>query len=250
MRTPVDLVQGRIVDYDERRGELVIRARYSDWRSMVQREYRSCLVQLIDSRPISAAQRKTCYKLLREVAEFTGMSLDRTKQELKRRFAEEELGDSLASDFSLSNVPMSVAASFQRWLVRLILDYEIPLSFPLLDYVDDIPSYIYACAVRKKCCVCGRHAEAHHHERIGMGRNRDEIDQSGMLMEPLCREHHKECHKMPQEDFDAKYHISPVKIDALLKAVYHFDGERARFEPGDGFDFREAKAEGTDSDNV
>lgn len=249
MRTPVDVVKGTVVDYDERRGEIVIRAKYSDWRSMVQREYKSCLVQLIDSRPISNRQRKTCYKLLREIAEFTGMTLDRTKAELKRKFAEDELGDSLATDFSLSNVPMSVAAAFQRYLVRLILDYEIPLSFPLLDYVDDVPSYVYACAVRKKCCVCGRRAELHHHERIGMGRNRDEIDQEGMLVEPLCRDHHTECHSLSQDAFDARYHIRPVKIDALLKAVYHFDGERKRFEPGDGVDFRSKNQEG-ESENA
>lgn len=37
MRSPVDTVKGRIVGYDERRGELLIRAPYDDYITMTRR---------------------------------------------------------------------------------------------------------------------------------------------------------------------------------------------------------------------
>ena len=45
MKTPVDTVKGRIVGYDERTQELLIRAQYDDWYTMTKRGYKECLVQ-------------------------------------------------------------------------------------------------------------------------------------------------------------------------------------------------------------
>ena len=40
MRDPVDIITGEVVGYDERRGELVIRAPYSDYLTLTKREYK------------------------------------------------------------------------------------------------------------------------------------------------------------------------------------------------------------------
>ena len=61
MRSPVETVRGRIVGYDERRGELLIRAPYDDVFTMTKREFKTCLVQPIDSRPLSDKQRNFTY---------------------------------------------------------------------------------------------------------------------------------------------------------------------------------------------
>lgn len=73
MKSPIDTVKGRIVGYDERTGDVLIRARYEDYFTLCKREYKSCLVQLVDSRPLSDRQRKACYALLREISNYTGM---------------------------------------------------------------------------------------------------------------------------------------------------------------------------------
>lgn len=229
MKNPIDTIKGRIVDIDER-GVMTIKASYPDWYTLTKRQYSECLIQMIDGRPLSDKQRKTCYALIRAISDYTGMGLDPTKEYMKLKFLTEDLQQTADKIFSLSNAPMSLVCAFQRFLVRFILDYDIPCDFPLLDFVDDVQDYVYACAVRRKCCVCGRKAEPHHHERIGMGRDREEMDQGGMLMEPLCREHHEECHAMPQNEFDRKYHITPVAIDNALKRVWRFTGERKRYD--------------------
>lgn len=221
MKTPIDVVKGRIVGYDEGSSELLIRAKYDDHFMMCKREYRECLVQLLDGRPLSQKQRNACYKLIREIAEHTGGGIDPTKVRLKKMFLQEELQAENIEDFSLSNAPMSLTCAFQRFLVRFILDWDIPTSFPLLDFVDDVPDYIYGCLVNKKCCVCGKPADLHHVERVGIGRNRDEIIHEGMEAMPLCRIHHGEAHQLGQRRFNAKYHIeSGVILDADLCRVY------------------------------
>ena len=65
MKSPIDIVRGRIVDIDKH-GIVTIKARYDDWPMLLKREYKECNIQMIDSRPLSDKQRRTCYKLSRE----------------------------------------------------------------------------------------------------------------------------------------------------------------------------------------
>ena len=230
MKSPVETVKARIVGYDHRTGELLIRAPYDDHVTLVKREFKECLVQPIDSRPLSDKQRRSCYALLREIAEYTGQGEDTTKEYMKLKFLAEDIEETADRIFSLSNAPMSLVCAFQRFLVNFILDWNIPCRFSLLGMVDDIEAYVYACLIHKKCAICGRPAELHHHDRIGAGRNRNEIDQEGMPAMPLCREHHGEAHDIGQKTFDEKYHIVPVPIDKTLMKIYGLRGKRKRVE--------------------
>ena len=221
MKSPVETVRGKIVGYDEKRGELLIRAPYSDWVTMTNRQFKECLVQPIDSRPLSDKQRRTCYALIGAISEYTGMGKDSTKEYMKLKFMTEELEKTAEKIFSLSNAPMSLVCAFQRFLVRFIMDWDIPTDFILLDMVDDVSDYIYGCLVNKKCVVCGRPADLHHVELVGMGRNREEIIHEGLEVLPLCREHHTEAHTMPDKDFFDKYHLpGGIVADKTICRIY------------------------------
>lgn len=221
MKTPIDIVKGRVVGYDDKRQEVLIRAPYDDWHTLTKREYKHCLVQLVDNRPLSDKQRKMCYALLREISDYTGQGMDPTKEWMKLKFMTEDLEQTADKLFSLSNAPMSLVCAFQRFLVRFILEWDIPCGFSLLEYVDDVADYIYHCLVTKHCCICGMPTDLHHIERVGMGRNRDEIIHEGMEVLPLCRDHHTEAHTMPDEEFFEKYHIpGGVTMDKTLCRLY------------------------------
>lgn len=227
MKTPVDTIKGRIVGYDERTQELLIRARYDDWYTMTKRGYRECLVQPLDARPLSDRQRKMCYALLREISDYTGQDVWSAKEYLKLRFLADDFGETADRIFSLSNAPMSLVCAFQRYLVRFIVEYDIPCRVPLLEYVDDVPDYIYACLIAKKCCITGRPAELHHIDRVGMGRNRDDIIHEGMEVLPLCREMHQEAHTMSDGEFFEKYHLpGGVVMDKTLCRIYKVKAKR------------------------
>lgn len=229
MKSPIDTVKGRIVGYDERRGELLIRAPYDDHYTLTKRNYKTCLVQLVDSRPLSDAQRRMCYALLREIADFTGQGEDQVKEWMKLKFMVERLGETADTIFSLASAPMSLVCAFQRFLINFILEWDIPCSFSLLEYADDVPDYIYSCLINKKCCITGRPADLHHIERVGMGRSRDEIIHEGMEVLPLCREMHQEAHTMSDEAFFEKYHLpGGIILDKTLCRIYGLKSKRER----------------------
>ena len=227
MKSPIDTVKGRIVGYDERTGDVLIRARYEDYFTLCKREYKSCLVQLVDSRPLSGRQRKTCCALLREISNYTGMGADSTKEWMKLKFIAEDLNETADKIFSLSNAPMSLVCGFQRFLVRFILDWDIPCSFPLLNFVDDVQDYICACLIAKKCCITGRPAQLHHVDRVGMGRDRTDILHEGLEALPLCPELHEEAHTMSDQEFFDKYHLpGGIVLDRTLCRIWHLKARK------------------------
>ena len=229
MAAIIDHVKGRIVEYDERRGELVIRAPYTDFPAMCRREYREVDVQLIDSRPLSDRQRRSCYAMIREIAAWSGDTTESIKEAMKLDFWCGELLQMADSMFSLSNAPMSVVAAFQSWLARFIVRNDVPTKRPMLEYVDDIDDYVYACLIHKKCVICGKKADLHHVDALGMGMNREEVIHEGLEVMPLCREHHTEMHAVGKSSFFEKYHLnSGIIADKTICRIY---GLKKRKEP-------------------
>lgn len=227
MKSPMETVRGRIVGYDERRQELLIRAPYDDWLTMTRRDFKEVLVQPIDSRPLSDKQRRMCYALLREISDYTGQGADATKEWMKIKFLSDDMEQTADKIFSLSSAPMSLVCAFQRYLIRFILEWDIPCSFPLLEYVDDVQDYIYSCLVNRKCCICGAPTDLHHVQRVGMGRDRMDIIHEGMEVLPLCRTHHEEAHTMPDSTFFGKYHLpGGIVMDKTLCRMYGLKARR------------------------
>lgn len=210
----IDKIEGKIVNYDERRRVVLIEAPYDDFARMCRREYDTVEVTLKDSRPLSDKQRRSCYAMIREIADWSGDTTESIKEVLKLDFWCGELLEMADTLFSLSNAPMSVVAAFQSWLARFIVRNDVPTRKPMLDYVDDVDDYVYACLVNKKCPICGKKADLHHWQAIGAGRNRDEIIHEGLEVMPLCRGHHMEVHTTGKADFVKKYHLNDHGIPA------------------------------------
>ena len=237
MKTPVDTVVGTIVDVDER-GTMTIKAHYDDWPTLVKRGYRECRIELIDSRPLSSKQRRMCWAMIGEIADWQGDMRSATGRALAREFVNDarkldflisELGENADKLFSLSNAPMSLVAAYQRYLVRFIVSNDILTKKPMLEYVDDVADYVYSCLINKRCCICGRVADLHHVERVGMGRSRTEICHEGMEVLPLCREHHTEAHTMPDDAFFERYHLDKgVQLDKTLCRLYGLKSKHRR----------------------
>ena len=217
----IDRVKGRIVGYDEKMGEALIRAP-ANFVKMAKQEQREVWIEYIDSRPLSAKQRRSCYAMIKEVSDWSGDTPEETKGVLKLDFWCGELLEIADTMFSLSNAPMSIVAAFQSWLARFIVRNDVPTRKPMLEYIDDVDDYVYACLINKKCPICGKKADIHHVEAVGMGRNRDEIIHEGMEVLPLCREHHTEMHTTGMTDFCKKYHLNThgIPADRTICRIY------------------------------
>jgi len=217
MKDAVEVVKGRIVDISTD-GELTIKAR-CDMGMLVKRDYQECIIQLQDSRPLSSKQRRSCYALLREISDFTGMGVEQSKEWLKLKFVTDDL-DCLMDTFSLSDAPMSLVAGFQRFLIRLIVDYDIPCSVNLLDFVDDVEDYVYACLAKKKCCICGKDGGLY------FTRNGHAVS--------MCGEHLREAEEKGFDFIRELYHISDIALDEHLLKVYGLGGRNAELKHNAG----------------
>lgn len=173
-----------------------------------------------DARRISPEQRRKAYALMGEIAAWSGDTPEHVKGALKVDFRAKTMEGMQKQLFSLSDCDMTTARDFISFVIDFMLEYDVPSSRPLTEYAEDIEAYVYACAMHKKCAVCGRHAELHHVDRIGMGGNRNEMCHIGMHALPLCRAHHQEAHQHGDQRLLDKYHLTPVIIDEPIARRY------------------------------
>lgn len=215
------VIKGKITDVRED-GTAVIIASINT-SQYIRQGIKECYVDYIDNRPISDKQRRMCYALINAISEWSGSSVQDVKEAFKLEFWADKV-DTLADRiFSLSNAPMSLVREFQKFLVMFIIENDVPVKRPLINYVDDIEHYTFMCLLHKKCVVCGRKAELHHMNgsTVGMGRDRDEIDHLGCEALSVCRDHHEEAHKIGQSAFLEKYHLTKgIEVDKSIAKLY------------------------------
>lgn len=215
-------VVGFIVDL-LKDGTAIIRAQIPNIEQALRRGFLKVEIILWDGRRISPEQRRKCYALLGEIAEYTdgirtAETVDEQKRLLKMEFMLRRMEATERRMFSLADCDMSTAREFITYLIDFIIANDIPTRVPLIDNCDDIAAYMYACTMHRKCAVCGKAADIHHCEgsRIGAGVDRTKVHQLGREVLPLCRVHHTELHAMPESEFIAKYHLQKVKLDEQL----------------------------------
>lgn len=213
------MLKGKVVGLSED-GTATIKAQVP-LAQFLHREVKEVYVDMIDSRPLSDKQRRMCYALVKAIADWSGSGSEEVKEAFKLDFWAERVDTLSDKIFSLSNAPMSLVAEFQRFLVAFILTHDVPTKRPLREYVDDIEAYTYLCLVRRKCAVCGRCAELHHIDAVGMGNDRTEAQHEGREVMSLCREHHMELHTVGKAEFMAKYHLDGgVPCDKTIMKIY------------------------------
>ncbi len=221
----MEIIDGVIQSYNER-GVLTVVADYPNVDKFIKCGYKTARIVLNDSRTITPEQRRKAYALLGEINDFTGEMPEYTKRLFKLKFVAErqkELADSL---FSLSDCSVTQAKDFIDYLVDFVIEYDIPTKVPLVELCEDIKRYVYVCATHKKCAICGKKAELHHVDAVGIGNNRVTIDHIGRLCLPLCRIHHSELHNIGDATFAEMHHLEAVKIDDKLVKIYKLGGKK------------------------
>ena len=215
---------GHIVDIDEG-GTATIKAVLPNIFHACDRKYDSVEIILPDGRRISPEQRRKCYALIGEIAEYVNgvrnaETINDTKNDMKWDFVLKRMESQERQLFSLSNCDMTTAREFITYIIDFIIRHDIPTKVSLLEHCEDVGRYIYSCLVNKKCCICGKPADLHHVQSVGSQGYRDKINHIGLEALPLCREHHTESHTKGQIEFMKQYHLEPIKIDAKIAKIY------------------------------
>jgi hypothetical protein len=165
-------------------------------------------VGIDDGRTITSAQRRKAYAMLRDIAFYTGYSIEDAKQVMK---VEHMLRTGDSAWFSLSTCSVTTAREFINTLMEYALKNGIILAERGIDRTDDIDTYLIQCIRYRRCCLCGRPADIHHIDTIGMGNDRNRVDDSDKEIVALCREHHMAAHTQGWSDFSKIHHIYGVR---------------------------------------
>ena len=210
----MEILGGKIADYSN--GIITAKADFNNTERFCRISPGECLIVLKDSRTITAEQRKKAYALLGEIADYMGEMPEYTKRLFKLKFIHDELKGIADDVFSLSNCDVTIAHDFITYLIDFIIAHEIPTKVPLAELCEDVEKFVYSCAMKKICCVCGKKAELHHYDAIGSRYDRDKPVHEGLRALPLCREHHIRAHEISKETFLEEYHLQPITIDKSI----------------------------------
>lgn len=176
-------------------------------------------VEIRDPRMITREQQKKAHAIIGDIARWYGDEEPETMKVLLKEVFGYEM-DTFTETFSLAACSRTEARLFITWLIDFCILHDVPTGVPLAELTDDIARYVYAALLHHRCAVCGKRAELHHVDAVGMGRNRKEIIHIGMRILPLCRSHHTECHHMGNKDFQRRYFLEPVKVDERIAKEY------------------------------
>lgn len=203
------ITTAKILRYDG--DQLVVAPTEKIGREILQKQIDTVEIRLTDGRSISADQRRKIFALVRDIALWSGHMPEEIRSYLTWDFCSKNE----CEYFSLSNVDMTTARQFLNYLIDFAFTHNVPTKDTLLYQTDDIGKYLYYCLEHRKCAICNKHAEVHHVNRIGMGRDREKIVHVGLLAIALCREHHDMAHMNEKALFE-KYFIYGIKLDKYL----------------------------------
>lgn len=174
---------------------------------LIDKHIRHAEMRFDDGRTISAEQRRKAYALIDAIAEDLGYSRDEVKDIFKFRYYAQTGEEHL----SLKDCSVTDAREFIGIMLDFCVEQGVQLEEPGVLYAEDIGRYVYACLKNRKCAICGLpNSDVHHEKRVGMGRNRNKIDDSEYPKLPLCRSHHILAHSMSVEQFNNIYHIRGI----------------------------------------
>lgn len=200
----------------------------------VRQDMRKAVVFLEDGRQRSLEQNGKVWAMLGEIARWAGYKQHETadvnaqmkKDFLLKRF--DTLEAAAIKSFSMGTADVTTVSLYIGFLIDFILENNVPTNRPVTEYCEDIQAAVYSAAIHKRCICCGKAADLHHIDRVGMGGDRHDMCHIGLKALPLCREHHMEAHQHGDEALMDKYHLEPIVIDKKIAQVYKLTTKRRK----------------------
>lgn len=163
-------------------------------------------VEYIDPRSFSIKQRRLFFALLGDISHYSGEDVPSLKDYFYDRYYIKTFGGLISmSDTSTST--MSEVTLMLEIVVEFVLSWHVPIreSYDLLPKNEAYWGY-FSCKYRS-CMICGKRADIHHVDALGMGSNRTKAKHLEHHFMALCRPHHQEIEQIGRPAFADKYHV-------------------------------------------
>lgn len=153
---------------------------------------------------ITPQQRKAIYAMFDDIGKHLGYNKEEIKNILKVKY----IGATGNKPFSLSNMGREEATEFIHFCIDICLAMNISIQLSTYQSIDKDDYVIKQLLLHRQCIIDGGRADIHHLDAVGMGNNRNKIDNSRRELLPLCRRHHSEYHTIGHDEFMQKYHLA------------------------------------------
>lgn len=203
------ITTAKILNLDDRK--MTLQLDYPLTREVIKKMISTVELRISDGREITNEQRRKTFAIIADIAKWSGHE----PEYLRQMFTWDFIKRKGIEYFSLSDVDMTTSKEFISYLIDFCFINDVPTKDTLLNQTDDIGKYLYSCLEHSKCAICNKHAEVHHVDRIGMGRDREHILHEGLNAVALCREHHIQAHGNEIKLFKDN-HIYGIKLDSYL----------------------------------
>ncbi|RST96977.1 hypothetical protein CBF37_10465 [Vagococcus vulneris] len=167
-----------------------------------------------DKRKFSNKQRRLYWALMNDIYNWSGEGT----RELHDWFKEEyflEHGKSI----SLGNTSIDSKSDVNE-LLDIVIDFMFEWNVPFKKGYELLPKneqwYLYQCCKHRKCAICGKHADIHHVDAVGIGNNRNRVDNDWRKFLAVCRVHHVEVETIGNDAFFEKYKVQGIKLDPTM----------------------------------
>ncbi|WP_276859025.1 putative HNHc nuclease [Limosilactobacillus ingluviei] len=172
-------------------------------------------MDFIDPRQARPKQRALFFALIHDIWAWSGEDEEFLKAYFYSRFVIKTAGREISLADNTKNT-VSDARALIDDVVDFVFDYDVPVKAGMFLLPKEENHFQYQCISHRKCIVCGRHADIHHIDEIGAGRNRTHIDHTKLRLAALCQEHHTEAHKIGLQAFCNKYQLTNlgIRVDA------------------------------------
>ena len=174
----------------------------------VTQEFPQVILQLADTRKLSKIQRRKAYAIMNDIANWSGYAPEEVKDLMKSLWVQ-ETGEEY---FSFATTDMTTARDFISFLLEFAIKHHIPMSKSGIELNDDLQRYMEMSLMYRSCVICGRHAQIHHVDTVGMGNDRTETDHREHRLIALCATHHKQAHDNGWPQFANTYHVKGVYL--------------------------------------
>lgn len=168
---------------------------------------------------ITDSQRNKAFAVIKDMGDSIGYEKMEMKEALIMRFAEV----SEHGKISLSDCSKTAAADFIDFSIRLGYELGVQWEDNPRKRLDSLDRWLRMCLDKKICAVStkpgknyyidnsGEIVHVHHADAIGMGQNRQKLDDRELKKICLSAEYHNIAHKMGWKSFKKKYHVEAIK---------------------------------------
>lgn len=183
-------------------------------------------VRFADPRRATPQQRALFFALIGDISKWSDTPTDYLKDYFYNKYRMATYGGEISLKDTTESTVSEVSLLLNQ-VIEFMFEFNVPFEkgYELLPREESY--YLFLCIKYRKCILCGKKADIHHVDALGMGSNRTKSKHLKHHFMALCRTHHQEIEQIGRPAFAIKYFVpvDGIKIDLPTLQRLHIQGD-------------------------